>query len=67
MANGTIYRGYEIKPVTGGFMWQDERNFDHYGEGVTKTPYATEDDAMSAIDAYKRAMSKAAASKAEPA
>ena len=49
-----LYRGYEIQPITGGFMWTDERGFDHYAESVCKVPYATADKAMDDIDAYKR-------------
>lgn len=56
-----IYRGYEIKTVEGGFMWTDERNFDHFGEQVLRTPYKTEEDAMSGIDQYKRNMQSAGA------
>lgn len=55
-----LYRGYEIKPVVDGFIWTDERNFDHYAESVTKTPYATADKAMDGIDQYRRNMQSAA-------
>lgn len=54
-----LYRGYEIKPVQGGgFTWTDERNFQHWQEGVTKVPYPTAEAAMDGIDAYKRNMAR---------
>jgi len=54
-----IYRGYEIKACEGGFMWTDERNFDHFAELVMRVPYKTKDDAMNGIDQYKRNMRSA--------
>lgn len=53
-----IYRGFEIKPVAGGFVWTDESGNDRY-EG--KAPYATADAVMDAIDKHKRAMAAAKA------
>ena len=53
-----IYRGFEIKPVTGGFVWTDESGNDRC-EG--KVPYATVDAAMAAIDKHKRALATAKA------
>jgi hypothetical protein len=53
-----IYRGFEIKPVTGGFVWTDESGNDRC-EG--KVPYATADAVMDAIDKHKRALATAKA------
>ena len=53
-----IYRGYDIKPVTGGFVWTDESGNDRY-EG--KAPYATADAVTDAIDKHKRALAAAKA------
>ncbi len=51
-----LYRGYEIKPVTGGFMWTDEHGFDHYEGQSHEAPYKTDEKAMDGIDQYKRAV-----------
>lgn len=54
MASNTIYRGFEIaKTEAGLFEWVDERNFVHNGRIDTKGGYASEDEAMDAIDAYR--------------
>jgi hypothetical protein len=56
-----LYRGYEIKPVTDGFVWTDESGNGRYeGQGNT-IPYATADKAMDAIDKHKRAIAAAKA------
>lgn len=49
-----IYRGYEITKENGLFVWTDERGFIHNGRIDMKGGYATEEEAMSAIDQYKR-------------
>lgn len=44
-----IYRGFEMEQSQdGSFQWKDET-------GVTYTGFATDDKAMDAIDAHKRA------------
>lgn len=55
-----IYRGYEIEGNReNGFTWTDERGFIHNGKIDTKGGYATEEQAMSDIDAYKRNIANA--------
>lgn len=48
--NATLYRGYDIETDNGDtFRWTDEK-------GVTHNDYETEEAAMTAIDAHKRAI-----------
>lgn len=58
-----IYRGYEIRPVSGGFMWTDERGFDH---GGLRGELPTEEHALNDIDQYKRNMARGTDRKVQP-
>jgi hypothetical protein len=50
----TIYRGFNIEQHTdGSFQWEDSA-------GLTHTGFASADQAMDAIDAYKRAQRESA-------
>lgn len=49
----TLYRGYDIERAPDGtFSWTDETGAEHKG-------FATDDKAMDAIDAHKRAQVQA--------
>ncbi len=55
----TIYRGFEItKTPAGKYEWTDKENRVHTGMVDTKGGYETEEAAMDAIDAYKRAVAR---------
>lgn len=56
-----LYRGYEIKPVAGGFVWTDESGNDRYAGQDAAGVYVTGDEAMDAIDKHKRALAAAKA------
>ena len=54
-----IYRGYDItQEPSGQFVWKDERGFIHNGKVDTKGGYETEEQAMDAIDQYRRNITK---------
>lgn len=56
----TIYRGYDItKNDSGKYEWTDERGFIHNGKIDLGGGYETEDEAMNAVDQYKRNMASA--------